>query len=299
MRGLIATSGPTAGLLVLLSLPINAAQAPSTVPDFSGFWSRATFGFEPPEHGAGPIRNLMRGPGGVEDRSRTVGDYRSPILKPDAAAVVKRNGDIALSGADYPTPNNQCRPMVSPYILRVQGLEILQQRDRITLIYATDHQFRTVRLNQRHPAGLKPSWFGDSVGHYEGDTLVVDTVGAKVGPAAMVDTYGTPFSAALHVVERYRLIDHEFAMQAQQRGLKEYGPPVTGQAVAIDPNDRSRGLQVSFSVEDRNVFRTGWSASATYLRAATGWVENVCAENIHEYYAARDADVPRAATPDF
>lgn len=241
----------------------------------------------------------MRQPNGTEDRNHTVGDFRNPILKPGAAAVVRRSGEIALSGADYPTPNNQCRPMVSPYILRVQGLEILQEPDRVTLIYAQDHQFRTVRLKQGHPANLTPSWFGDSIGHYEGDTLVVDTIGAKAGPATMVDTYGTPFSAALHVVERYRLIDHELALKAQESGLKEYGPPVTEQAISIDPNDHGRGLQVSFSVEDRNVFTTVWSANATYLRAGTGWVENVCAENVHEYYAGRDADVPRAERPDF
>ena len=62
-------------------------------------------------------------------------------------------------------------------------------------------------MNQPHPAHVTPSWYGDSVGHYEGDTLVIDTVGIKVGPFAMVDMYGTPHTEALHVVERYRLLD--------------------------------------------------------------------------------------------
>jgi hypothetical protein len=52
-------------------------------------------------------------------------------------------------------------------------------------------------------------------------------------------------------------------------------------------------------VEDPNIFTTPWSATATYLRAQGGWVENVCAENIHEYYANRDTPVPRADKPDF
>ena len=64
---------------------------------------------------------------------------------------------------------------------------------------------------------MKPSWYGDFVGHYEGDALVIDTVGIKVGPFAMVDWYGTPHSEALHVVERYRLLDHE----AAKEGLNE------------------------------------------------------------------------------
>ena len=62
-------------------------------------------------------------------------------------------------------------------------------------------------LFRSHPANLKPSWYGDSVGHYEGDTLVVDTVGVKVGPVSMSDAYGTPQSEALHVVERFTRVD--------------------------------------------------------------------------------------------
>jgi len=284
--------------LALLSSSSGSAQVPQ-IPDFSGLWSRATFGFEPPVSGVGPIRNLMRRPDGTEDRNRTVGDFHNPILKPAAAAIVQRDGDIARSGADYPTPNNQCRPMASPYILRVQGMEMLQQQDQVTIIYAQDHQFRTVRLNQPHPARIIPSWHGDSIGHYENDTLVVDTIGVKVGPVAMLDTYGTPFSAALHVVERYRLVDYQEAIRAVERGLKEYGSPVTEQAVTIDRSYRGKGLQVQFTVDDRNLLTAPWSASATYLRSRDGWVENVCAENIHEYYAARDVAVPQSARPDF
>ena len=290
-----------AGLLVastMLSSSPGSAQAPK-IPDFSGLWSRATFGFEPPMTGVGPVRNLMRQPDGTEDRNRTVGDFHNPLLKPEAAAIVQRDGEIARSGADYPTPNNQCRPMASPYILRVQGVEVLQQRDQVTILYAQDHQFRTVRLNQPHPTRTIPSWHGDSIGHYEGDTLVVDTVGVKLGPAAMVDTYGTPFSAALHVVERYRLIGYQEAKHAQERGVREYGRPVTEQAVTIDRSYRGKGLQVQFTVDDRNLLTTPWSATATYLRSHDEWVENVCAENIHEYYAARDTEVPQAFRPDF
>ena len=76
-------------------------------------------------------------------------------------------------------------------------------------------------MNQPHPARVTPSAHGDSVGHYEGDTLVIDTVGIKVGPYTMIDRFGTPYTEALHVVERYRLIDFEAAKEAQERGHKE------------------------------------------------------------------------------
>jgi hypothetical protein len=68
---------------------------------------------------------------------------------------------------------------------------------------------------------VTPSWYGDSVGHYERDTLVIDTVGVKTGPLATADWLGTPFTRALHVVERYRLIDYEAVTEGQIRGLNE------------------------------------------------------------------------------
>src|ERR1700730_15607019 len=67
-----------------------------------------------------------------------------------------------------------------------------------------------------------PSWQGESVGHYEGDTLVVDTNGQKVGPLSMIDRFGTPFSAALHVIERYRLIDGATARDLQLKHESAY-----------------------------------------------------------------------------
>ena len=74
-------------------------------------------------------------------------------------------------------------------------MQMLQQPDKITILYHHDHEVRHVRMNQPHPAQVTPSWYGDSVGHYEGDTLVIDTVGIKIGPFAMVDMYGTPHTA--------------------------------------------------------------------------------------------------------
>ena len=98
---------------------------------------------------------------------------------------------------------------------------MFQQPDRITMIYRHGNEVRHVRMNEPHPAQVTPSWYGDSVGHYEGDTLVIDTVGIKIGPFAMVDMYGTPHSPALHVVERYRLIDYDDAKDAIDRNDKE------------------------------------------------------------------------------
>ena len=297
----IACAGLIA-LAIAAAIPLAPAagvERAAPIPDFSGMWSRTTFGMEFPESGPGPVRNLNRRPNGTADAGRIAADYNNPVLKPEAAALVKMRSEISRSGADYPTPSNQCWPMVAPYIFRVQGMQMLQEKDHILILYMQDHQFRHVRLNQPHPAQVTPSWHGDSVGHYEGDTLVIDTVGVKTGPVPILDLYGTPFSEALHVVERYRLVDYETAKAAQDRNEREYGPTATEQAAYIDRDYRGKGLQIQFTVEDKNFFTMPWSGAATYRRAVTSWVENVCAENTHEYYAGKDTEVPQAGRPDF
>ena len=141
------------------------------------------------------------------------------------------------------------------------------------------------------------------MGHYEGDTLVIDTVGIKTGPYRMIDRFGTPYTEALHVVERYRLIDYDEAKAAHDRGRQEWRYVVNN---APDPDYRGHGVQLEFMVEDQNVFTTPWSATITYLHAGhSNWKERVCAENIDHYYDLEnfysdpDAYVPSDDTPDF
>ena len=158
-------------------------------------------------------------------------------------------------------------------------------------------------MNQPHPSRITPSWYGDSVGHYEGDALIIDTVGIKVGPFAMVDWYGTPHSPALHVVERYRLLEYEAAKDGLDRDAKENATgrtPDTGiEPFGMDPNYRGKYLQLLVTVEDEGVFTMPWSATVTYGRPLGEWLENVCADNPHKYGTEKDAAVPIADKPDF
>ena len=157
---------------------------------------------------------------------------------------------------------------------------------------------RHVRLNAQHPAKVAPSWGGDSIGHYEGDMLVIDTVGINTRPGSMIDMYGTPHSAALHVVERYRLIDADKAQANIERLEREYGRPTT-EPVYVDFNNKDKGLEVQFTVEDPNVFTTPWSSSVTYWRANDEWGEMACAENVTNFYPGATTTVPVADKPDF
>jgi hypothetical protein len=288
----IALIGGTALLAVA---PVEGAN--ESVPDFAGNWARTTFALEQPDSGPGPVRTVrLRADGSAQ---YNLGDEKSPILKPAAAAAVKLRNDLQREGKDQATPSNHCLPMVAPYVFRVQQMQMMQTSNEILILYMQDHQIRHVRLNATHPKNLRPSWYGDSTGHFEGDTLVVDTIGFRIGAVAHLDSFGTPYSKDLHVVERYRLVDYETAKAAQDRVVRDSGPPATEQAAAIDPNYRGEGLQVRFTVEDSNYFTMPWSGSATYRRAGATWVENVCAENTHEYYSGTETDIPRADKPDF
>src|SRR3984957_19524960 len=279
------------------------ARSAATIPDFSGVWAHPYFpGFEPPPSGPGPIVNKSRLPSGVGNASRFVGDYNSPILKPQAAEVVRRHGEISLAGGAYPTPSNQCWPSGVPYIFFQHGLQMLQLPGRVVLLYLRNHEFRVVRLNQPHPAELTPSWYGDSVGHYEDDALVIDTLGVKTDrPFAMLDMYGTPFSAALHITERYRVLDYADAKPAIERNGKEnirFGPDI--QSLVFDPSYRGKHLQLAFTVDDDGVFTTPWTATITYSIPLGSWEEHVCAESRLGYFSSgKEAAVPTAAKPDF
>jgi hypothetical protein len=137
---------------------------------------------------------------------------------------------------------------------------------------------------------------GDSIGRYEGDTLVIDTIGIKIEPYTVVDRFGTPQSEAMHVVERYRLIDAKEAQTALERHAKIVG--TTGPMVADPKSDK--GLRIELKVEDPNVFTTAWTANVSYRRVIRGWNEGACSENNVDMFHQGDLKfVPTANTPDF
>jgi len=257
-------------------------------------------GFESPLSGPGPVVNKRRTRAGTSDTAMLVGDYANPILKPAAAEIVRKRGEISQSGLAFPDPDAMCAYEPVPYILWNFEIQILQRPDKVTILYNHDHEFREVRMNVPHHAKVIPSAHGDSVGRYEGDTLVIDTIGVKVGPYTKIDRLGTPYTEALHVVERYRLIDYEAAVEAQARGFKEWN---NSAAYAVDPD--YKGMQLEFTVEDNGVFTMPWNGLITYRRALRKyWDERVCAENISHYegknyYSDKNARPPQADKPDF
>jgi hypothetical protein len=293
-----STLGLVAAASVILPVAGAENQGATGIPDFSGTWRHGTLPWMvPPEQGPGPVTNRSRRPdNGQSNYSELVGDYTNPILQPWAAQVVKAKGDLSLKGEVFPSPANQCWPEPPPFLFKHMAIQMLQQKDKIVMLFNEDHEVRYVRLNARHPARVAPSWHGDAVGYYEGDTLVIDTVGIKADRKfAMIDLFGTPYTDKLHVVERWQLLDRDAVKGDLERGTKENWRP----GAPIDPNYTDKFLRVQFTIEDEGAFTTPWTASIVYTRDPNEWAEVACAENPSGFYTDKEAGVPQAKTPDF
>jgi len=264
-----------AGAVCAAAVAGMLTPAEAAVPDLSGFWARTTFGMEPPASGQGPIQpmNRRRADGSrIDSPQFNVGDDSSPILKPAAAAAVRKRNEMQRQGVDYPSPSNQCTPMIAPYAFRVQGMQVLQTKDEVMFLYMQDHQVRHVRLNAQHPAKVAPAWWGDSVGHFEGDTLVVDTTNFKTHAMSMVDPFGTPHTDKLHVVERYRVINDQ----------------------------RGKGLDVTIRVEDPGTFTMPWAGKLTYrVNRVQNIDEVICSENNVTFDGKPFGPLPEEKNPQF
>jgi hypothetical protein len=283
-----------------LTLPTFAADGVSGITGVR--WGKNTFYFEPMPSGPQPLRNLSRRPNGTGNVNQLVGDYHNSILKPEAAAVVKQKGELAIAGKGFVNAQEQCRPIAPPYTFAMQlGFQMLPKNDgNITIIYGNNNNVRHIRLNGTHPAILVPSPMGDSVGHWEGEVLVIDTVGVKTDAFTSADRFGTPQSEAMHVIERYRLIDGVLAKAAQDKAEKAEGAVGNGARFSgVDPDTSVKGLQLEVTMEDPNVFTAPLTVLVTYRRLITEWQEDVCAENPVEHYKDEWIGLPKADHPDF
>jgi hypothetical protein len=297
---LAAVASPASGQQAPSGKANSGSESAASIPDFSGIWRHGSLPwFVPPASGPGPVTNRSRRKdNGTSNYGELVGDYTNPILQPWAAEVVKKKGDLSLAGVTYPNPANQCWPEPVPFLFKHMAIQIVQRPDKVVMLFNEDHEVRYVRLNEPHPAKVTPSWHGDAVGHYEGDTLIIDTVGVKTDrPHAMVDLFGTPYTEKLHVVERYRLLDYEAVKDELARAAKENWRPAG--PMPSSPDYKDKYLQIHFTIQDEGAFTTPWTASVLYVRDRLEWSEVVCAENTFSFHGDKDLGIPLAAKPDF
>ena len=249
---------------------------PTAVPDFSGFWNRVgNLWLDPTldDDGGKPISRLKVDRPGADDI--WAGDFNNPILQPWAREIVKKNAESEIGREHVYTADDSCWPSGVPQVVNLlEEIQFLQAKDRIVVIYQRDHQVRWIWLNRDHSADPPPSWYGESVGHYEGDTLVVDTVGLKTHKMSVVDPFGTPHTDKLHVVERYQLFSTPFG----------------------------NGLEITVEVDDPGAFTAPWKGTAEYRQnpAVTELKEVVCAENNRSFAEGSTfGAIPEEATPPF
>jgi hypothetical protein len=245
------------GALCVCAPDLASADPKGTVPDLSGQWvriGRYPESFDPPPNGPGPImidpahpHRKSATPGG-QSPDGWVADLGNPILKPETVTRMRPIVAAEIEGHSHLKLNDLCYPSGVPMILNSRDpVEILQSKDRVIILYLRDGLTRHIYLDQPHLPSVRHSWFGESVGHYAGDTLVVDTIGEN--DRTFTDHFFTPHSDKIHVIERYK----------------------------VAPDRKS--MQVLFTVDDPETFTMPWSALATYRVDATPYEEIVCAEN--------------------
>jgi hypothetical protein len=259
------------------SAPV-AAQGQASAPDFSSNlagWVNIGMDFLAVPGAIGPTRNDPAYPYVSNLEARRLGtqptfrvaDLTNPNVKPWAKEIMKRENDKVLAGGIAYTPRSSCMPAGVPLFLTfpvAEPLYFVQTPKQVTMIFAGDAQVRHIYLDVPHSANPKPSWYGESVGHYEGDTLVVDTIG--LNSKTFLDNYRTPHSEKLHVVERWKLID-------------------------------DKTLEVTLTVDDPDTFYQPWTAAHRYRRIQRpSTYEEACAENNQTFF---DYGMPVASKPDF
>jgi hypothetical protein len=127
-------------------------------------------------------------------------------LKPQYIELLKKRIREKNAGKPETDTSTACFPhgmprlMESPY-----PIEIVQTPGRVTILHEVAHEVRRFYLDQQHPKTLKTSFLGHSVAHWEGDTLVVDTVG--IDARSFIDDEGSSHSDKEHIVERFHKID--------------------------------------------------------------------------------------------
>ena len=268
------------GLLAgLVAAPaVQHAVAADSVPDFSPTnrtaWVGIGIGALLPVPGSPkPVAQdpaypyVPNGTPGKQPTQR-IGDISNPNLKQWARDVMKKDNDGVLAGKFAFTARASCKPAGVPGfdVLLGGALSILQSPREVTMIFSGNSETRHIRLNAPHSANPKPSWYGESVGHYEGDTLVVDTVG--LNDKTFLDNYRTPHTDKLHVTERWRLIEN---------GTK---------------------LEILMTIDDPGTFNQPWQALRQYERTNRTFEEDNCSENNSNRFD-NDFGTPVAERSDF
>ena len=286
-RAVVMAGGIFAAMVAAAAL-IPAAIAEPQGKDAIPHFADPNFGWQtnvadwqepPPGLGHGPIKpdpahpfmsNAEAGRRGLQPTLR-IGDAKDPILKPWAAQFMQASNEEALTGTrQVPfAAQARCYPGGVPgqLLFPFEPVYFVQTPKEVVMMWQMDHQIRHVYLDVPHSKNPKPSWYGDAVGHYEGDELVIDTIG--LNDKTFVDNYRTPHTDKIHVVERFKLIEG------------------------------GKILQDTITVDDPGAFNMAWTAVQRWRRTDREMDESICAENNDNFFNYDVVPIPQAAKADF
>jgi hypothetical protein len=274
------------GLFCVASAVVAAEEAKKQViPDFAptvttGWVLDRSFGVDdllpPPTGGPGPVTFDKAHPyvpnGSGKQPTYRVADLSNPILQPWTIASMKKANDEVLAGKVPFRARERCWPVGVPGFVAYSLVEpffFYQTPTKVVVINQGGPEIRRIYLNVTHSKNVKPSWYGESVGHYEnGDTLVIDTIG--ISPKSFVDNYRTPHTDQLHVVERWKLAPDRMT------------------------------VNVSVFVEDTGAFTMPWSAVQRWRRVDNAPLSTAtCNENNGDFFSHGLVPLPEATKADF
>src|SRR6202521_5703113 len=171
---------------------------------------------------------------------------------------------------------SRCWPGGTPgqSLFPAEPIYFIQTPKEVWIIWQRQQEVRRIYLDVPHSVGPKPSWFGESVGHYENGELVVDTTGfLDKHEFDFVDNWRTPHTKDMHVVERFKLIDG------------------------------GKGLEATVTVDDPGTFNQPWSGTVRWQRVNRRQEESICAENnqaFEKYFSnQKEYPMPQAKATDF
>ena len=224
MTLLAAASGAVEKPPVMGEPGLRDARTPDFIPNISGVWQNR----------------------GYERKIKPV-DAADPPWQPWTQKAFEERVAAETAGKPLYDPTAACRPSGIPRIIAAPyPVEIVQTPDKTVFLYEAQHLFRVVHMNARHPAKVEPSFFGHAIGRWEGDTLVIDTIGLT--KETQIDEAGTLHSDELHVTERIRKVNG--------------------------------ALEILFTLEDPKAFTQPWTARRIwYWRPDVRLLEYICEEN--------------------
>jgi hypothetical protein len=229
------------------------------------------FNYQPPEAATDPRRKGPShiGPWNIERLS----DVANPNLKSWAAAQMRMHNELVSQGRRAFSAMSRCWPGGPAQLLfNAEPIYFIQMPQEVWILWQRDHLVRRIFLNRKHSANPKPSWFGESIGHYENGELVIDTIGFTEHPYSFVDNWRTPQTKDLHMVERWKLLDGANAIEA------------------------------TVTFDDSGTYNAPWSGRVRWSKMNGPMVESVCAENNENYQkilGLSEYPMPEAEKPDF